>query len=283
VVSVVIPARDAAGTLPAVLAALGPDLDVVVVDNGSRDATAALAAAAGARVVEAPRPHRALARNLGAAAARGDKLLFLDADCVPAPGWAAALAGCLDAAELAGGPVLLSTAEPPSAHERFDALWRLQQERTVREGGWSGGGNLGIARAAFERLGGFDTWYRAGDDVDLCVRAGMAGMTLAWCPGAEVTHPAARSLAEVLRRALRQGASGTRQHRRLEGRVGRRCWHRPGAALKGGAALAVLGIDAAALDPAERRRMARIARADYAARMAGSLWGDVWPRGRLQR
>ena len=274
----VIPARDAAHSLPAVLAGIGPDVEVVVVDNGSRDATAEVAERAGARVVRAPRPHRAAARNLGADAATGDRLLFLDAECVPAPGWAAALAGCLDEHELAGGPVELSTLEPPSALERFDLRWRLHQERHVTEGGWSGGGNLGVRREAFERLGGFDLWYRAGDDVDFCIRAAGAGMTLGWCPGARVSHPAARTGSELLRRAFRQGASGTRHYRRLGGRVGRRCWYRPGAAVKGGAALAVLGIDDTGLDRSERARMARLARLDYAARMAGSLWGDIWPR-----
>ncbi|HEV2752263.1 MAG TPA: glycosyltransferase, partial [Solirubrobacteraceae bacterium] len=58
-VSVIVPARDAAATLPATLAALGaqagaPEHEVLVVDNGSRDATAALAREARARVLSLP-------------------------------------------------------------------------------------------------------------------------------------------------------------------------------------------------------------------------------------
>ncbi|MDQ3741860.1 MAG: hypothetical protein M3389_13050, partial [Actinomycetota bacterium] len=56
-VTVVVPARDAAAVLPATLAPLTGE-DVVVVDNASRDGTAAVARAHGARVVSEPRPSR---------------------------------------------------------------------------------------------------------------------------------------------------------------------------------------------------------------------------------
>jgi 4,4'-diaponeurosporenoate glycosyltransferase len=93
-VSVVIPARDEESTLPALLRSLqalavGVD-QVLVVDDGSRDATAAVAQDAGAIVLSAGEPPRgwtgkAWACHLGAQAATGDVLLFLDADTVLAP------------------------------------------------------------------------------------------------------------------------------------------------------------------------------------------------------
>ena len=90
--SVIIPTLDAAASLPATLAALaqsrGLVREIIVCDGGSRDATAALAAAAGARVVSAPRG-RGVQLAAGAAAAGGDWLLFLHADTRPEPGWAA--------------------------------------------------------------------------------------------------------------------------------------------------------------------------------------------------
>ncbi len=65
-------------------------VEIIVVDGGSDDATAAVAAKHGARVVRSPRGRgRQLAR--GAAEASGEWLLFLHADTVPEPGWAAAL------------------------------------------------------------------------------------------------------------------------------------------------------------------------------------------------
>ncbi len=93
--SVVIPALDAARTLPAALAALEPARarellgEVVVADGGSIDGTAAVAEAAGARVVQAPRG-RGAQLAAGATAARGDWLLFLHADTRLDSAWCAA-------------------------------------------------------------------------------------------------------------------------------------------------------------------------------------------------
>jgi GT2 family glycosyltransferase len=278
VISVVIPARNAERELVATLAPLA-GLDVVVADNGSSDATAAVARAHGARVVTLDRPSRPAARNHGAAAARGSLLLFTDAGCVPDGDWAERLGACLARHPLAGGPVRVTMSADPSATERFDALWRFKQERAVNEGGWSAGANLGVTREAFARLGGFDESYAAGDDVDLCVRARRAGLELGWCAGAAVAHPASRTLAEVGRRAMRQGLSSTRLARATGGEVGRRHWRRPGGLGRGRAALRALGVDVDALDPRERRRMALMARFDYAARFAGSAWAEVTRAG----
>jgi glycosyltransferase involved in cell wall biosynthesis len=91
--SVVIPAYDAERTLGLVLAALLPQLaprdEVIVVDDGSRDGTAAVAREHGARVVETDhRGYAGGARNRGWEASRGDVVVFLDADVEPNPGWA---------------------------------------------------------------------------------------------------------------------------------------------------------------------------------------------------
>jgi 4,4'-diaponeurosporenoate glycosyltransferase len=111
-VSVVVPARDEALSLPALLDSLRrldvPVADVVVVDDGSRDATAEVARAAGATVLPAGAPPpgwtgKAWACHVGAGATSGDLLLFLDADTVlAAPD---ALAGLLEMHARHGGLV----------------------------------------------------------------------------------------------------------------------------------------------------------------------------------
>lgn len=90
-VSVVIPVRDDSRTLAECLAALAaqsrPADEIVVVDNGSSDASAAVAACAGARVVRCLDPGIPAASATGYDAATGDLLLRLDADCRPSPTW----------------------------------------------------------------------------------------------------------------------------------------------------------------------------------------------------
>lgn len=90
--SVVIPARNAAASLPATLAALGPwPREVIVADCGSADGTAVVAAELGARVVPAPEG-RGVQLAAGVAAASGEWLLLLHADTVLGSGWAEAVA-----------------------------------------------------------------------------------------------------------------------------------------------------------------------------------------------
>jgi glycosyltransferase involved in cell wall biosynthesis len=91
-VSVVVPARDSTRTLPRVLAALrdelGPDDELLVVDNGSTDDTVEIARSAGATVIEAlPAGSVGRARNRGWDSAGNDVVVFLDADAIVVPGW----------------------------------------------------------------------------------------------------------------------------------------------------------------------------------------------------
>jgi glycosyltransferase involved in cell wall biosynthesis len=273
---VVIPARNAAHSLPGTLAAVraqGIEHEVVVVDAASTDDTAAVAAEAGARVVRSARRNRALARNLGAHAATGAAIAFIDADCTPQPGWLEAISACLEDVPLVAGPVRFTATRPESASARYDLLWRVPQERYVAEGGVAGGGNLAVRRDAFEAVGGFDIAFHAGEDTDFCLRAGAAGLAIGYCPAADVSHPAATRLRDVLRRGFEQGASARRIARRHAPRAGRRYWNRPGGLVRPGAALRALGVESRA-----DLRVELVARLDYAARMAGSLWAELVPR-----
>jgi GT2 family glycosyltransferase len=267
-IAIIIPARDAERVLPATLAALGDAPEVVVVDNGSRDATAAAAVAHGARVVHEPRPSRAIARNTGAWATTAERLAFLDADCVPQPGWLAALDRCLDEHALVGGRVIVRTGTPPNTVERFDAAWRFRQDRTIAEQGWAVTANLGVHASLFRDLGGFDERYRhSGEDVDFCLRAGDAGTPPTYCADAAVVHEAESRVGAVVRRGLRQGHAGAQLHAFTGGRMGRDDWKHPRPMLFGPYALERFGLD----DPS----LTWLARADYAARVAGSAWAAL--------
>jgi GT2 family glycosyltransferase len=278
-VSVIVPVRDGAATLPALLESLrrqtlAPErFEVIVVDNASRDGSGEVAARAGAQVVSEPVPNRARARNQGVAAARARLYAFTDADCVAGAGWLEALVGCAPRAPLVAGSIEIRTRERPNAVERFESLWRFGQESWVRQG-WAATANLAVAADAFAAVGGFDpAWRHVAEDVDLCVRAGRAGFDLGWCPEATVEHLAERSLRPVLERLFIHGYSSNQAVYRLG--MGYRAWRDPWPALSGRRALQIVAGPTDGLSPAELRRMARLARLGYGARVLGSLWAEL--------
>ncbi|HVE69379.1 MAG TPA: glycosyltransferase [Solirubrobacteraceae bacterium] len=278
-VSVIVPVRDGAGSLPALLGSLDRQtldrarFEVIVVDNGSRDGTAQVAREGGARVVAEPIPNRARARNRGAAAARADRFAFTDADCEADPGWLEALLACAGRAPLLAGPVRVATGDPPNLVERYEALWRFAQEHWVADG-WAATANLCVERAAFEEVGGLDPAYRhIGEDVDLCLRARRAGLALELCEGAVVYHQAEDRLSPMLRRAFFHGYSAGQLSRRMG--IGEFAWRHPMPLVVGRAAMGQVGIGPERVDRAEWRRMSRLARLAYGARMAGSAWAEL--------
>jgi GT2 family glycosyltransferase len=189
-VSVVIPARDAAATIGATLAALaaqGAD-EVIVVDDASTDATAAMANAAAVvtQVVRGPGRGPGAARNRGVEVATGEAIAFLDADCVPQPGWLCAGLQALQQADLVQGR---TTPAPEAQRGPFDrTLW------VVAPTGLFETANLFIRRELFERLGGFEPWLapahgkELGEDVWFGWRATRSGARTTFCPAALVHH-----------------------------------------------------------------------------------------------
>ena len=279
-ISVVVPARNGEGSLPALLDSLARQtlgrerFEVVVVDNASSDRTAELARAAGAVVVSEPLPNRSRARNRGIEAARAPWVAFTDADCVASPRWLEELLGCSGRAPLVAGPVVTTVSgERPNAVERLEQRWRFSQEEWVQQG-WAATANLMVERAALEALGGFDAAYRhAGEDPDLCLRARAAGFELGWCPAAEVTHEAESRIGPVLRRAFRHGHGAHQADVRLG--KGHRAWRDPTPLVSRDRALERLGVRPSELEPSELARLGRLARLSYAARVAGSVWAEI--------
>lgn len=123
--SIVIPALHAAATLPAALAALG-DQDIVVADAGSADGTAAVAAAAGALVVQAPRG-RGSQIAAGVEAAAGPWLLLLHADTRLAPGWEQAVRAAMrDPSRAWHGRFTLDDEQPAARRLERAVAWRCR-------------------------------------------------------------------------------------------------------------------------------------------------------------
>lgn len=277
--SVIIPVRNGARSLPPLLESLaGQTLEahryeVIVVDNASSDETAAVATRFGVHVVHEPVPNRSGARNRGAAAARSRLYAFTDADCVADARWLEELLGHAEVAPLVAGDVRLRTSPQPNVIERFELLWRFGQAAWVQQG-WAATANLLVHADAFEAVGGFDpSWRHIGEDVDFCFRARDAGYQLAYCPTAIVEHEGERDLGPLLKRCFRHGYSVNQAFYRLG--AGYRAWRDPVPALFGDRALRLSGHSPEGVDPTEWRRMARVARWGYAARVVGSLWAEL--------
>jgi glycosyltransferase involved in cell wall biosynthesis len=161
VVTVVVPARDAAATLGATLDGLAAQViddafEVVVVDNGSLDTTPEVAEGAGiGRVIRRERgAGPGAARNDGVAAASAPLIAFLDSDCIPAPGWLAAGVRALEDADLVQGrvnPIEGSHIGP------FDRTLSVQSEYGLYETA-----NLFVRKEWFDRAGGFQDFIPAG-------------------------------------------------------------------------------------------------------------------------
>lgn len=171
-ISVVIPTLDAAGELPATLAALaGCRLvrEIVIADGGSADGTAAIACTAGAKTIVASRG-RGVQLAAGAALATGHWLLFLHADCRPLPGWERAVADFIaqpDAARRAGY-FKLALDDTSAAARRLERIvaWRCRALALPY-----GDQGLLIARALYDAVGGFAP-IPLMEDVDLVRRLG---------------------------------------------------------------------------------------------------------------
>ncbi|HWF72455.1 MAG TPA: glycosyltransferase [Solirubrobacteraceae bacterium] len=277
-VTVVVPARDAERTLPLTLAGLGEQdgsLEVIVVDNGSRDGTAELASRAPvvSRVISRERGEGpGAARNAGAEAAAGSVIAFLDADCRPAPGWLAAGVRALDGADLVQGRVL---PDPSVALGPFD--------RTLSVGAAHGlfeTANLFVRREVFERAGGFGAGLEPsggapfGEDVIFGWRAVRAGARTGFCADALVYHEvsargAGDFVAERARLALFPALAAAVPELR-EGFFYRRVFLSPRSA---GFDLAVAGAALGAVLPS--RRVALAAAAPYLLLLAREArrWG----------
>jgi GT2 family glycosyltransferase len=278
-VTVIVPVRDGERELPGLMETLAAQtlarerFELIVVDNASRDSTATVARAAGATVVSEPVPNRARARNRGAGAANAALLAFTDVDCRPDAGWLEALVGCAGVAPLVAGPVEVSTSAAPNSIERFEKLWRFSQEAWVKLG-WAATANLMVHRDAFEAVGGLDPAYRRiAEDADFCIRAGRAGHALGYCPDALVRHAAESRMRPFLRRAFNHGYSSSQALRRIG--VGHEAWREPGRLVRGNGAMRQLGLDRDMFEEGEWRRMQRLARLAYGARMAGSVWATM--------
>ncbi len=212
-ISVVIPHLNQPDFLERCLASLvnglRPPDEVIVVDNGSRELPTAICSAYGAQLLTEAEPGPGPARNRGVAAASGDILAFIDADCLADPGWLAAAETAMTdpAAAILGGDVRIALADParPTMTEAYESLYAYRMDRYIAREGFTGTGNLVVRRAVLQDVGAF-AGIAVAEDRDWGQRATAKGHVIRFVPQMRAYHPARQSVAELCTKWDRQSA-----------------------------------------------------------------------------
>jgi GT2 family glycosyltransferase len=169
-----------------------PNFEVLVVDDGSKDNTAAIAAQYEVKLIRTPNYGLSHARNVGWQAASGEIVAYIDDDAYPDADWLTFLAHTFRMGDYAGvggpnipppddGPIAACVANSPGGPRQV-LLTDTEAEHIP-------GCNMAFLRSALKAMGGFDVQFRAaGDDVDMCWRLQERGWKLGFSPAAQVWH-----------------------------------------------------------------------------------------------
>jgi GT2 family glycosyltransferase len=180
-----------------------PDFETIVVDDGSTDDTAEIAARYGVQLISTENRGLSAARNTALAAATGEVVAYIDDDARPDPMWLCYLVETLVTSAHAGvgGPNLA----PRTTDTIETAVGRTPGGPTHillsdTEAEHIPGCNMAFWRESLLDVGGFDPRFRvAGDDVDICWKLQAAGRTLGFSPAAVVWHRRRASIRAFLR------------------------------------------------------------------------------------
>lgn len=202
--SVIIPAFNARHTLGACLAALQQqtvpqdEMEIIVIDDGSRDGTGQLAKEMGATVLrQARNSGQAAARNIGIRLAQGKIICFTDADCIPQTDWVAQITAPLheDSRISAVKGVYFTRQRELIARfvqleyeDKYDKLRHFPRISFVDTY------SAAYRRAVLLQVGGFDERFPVAEDRELSYRVAAAGYEMVFQPAAKVCHLHANSV-----------------------------------------------------------------------------------------
>ncbi|NPA90603.1 MAG: exopolysaccharide biosynthesis polyprenyl glycosylphosphotransferase [Chloroflexi bacterium] len=213
--SVIIPAYNAEDTLEETLKALNRQTvprdryEIIVVDDGSTDNTARIAAQYADKVLEQPNQGPAAARNAGVAVASGDIVLFTDADCAPIPEWIERMTAPFEDPDVVGTKgAYLTRQKAPMARfvqqeyeDRYDRMKRFKYIDFIDTY------SAAYRRDVFLSNGGFDTVFPVAsvEDQEFSFRLAQKGYKMLFVPEARVYHHHNERLWDYIRRKFSIG------------------------------------------------------------------------------
>lgn len=194
-ISIIVPALNEERMIGKCLAALAaqnadPDrFEIIVVDNGSVDSTVATVREFHSQLnlsILSNRGHVSAVRNFGAAAARGEFLAFLDADCCAPPGW---LTRAIPLLQSGDGGVMGGYHAIPTPSSWIARAWWGDLSKTKKgQVSYIPSGTLLVSRRVFVELGGFDENLQTSEDFELCDRVASAGYQVLAYPELSTVH-----------------------------------------------------------------------------------------------
>lgn len=195
--------------LDALMPQVTDDIEVVVADNNSPTDLSEIASDfPGVRIVIETEKGAGPARNRGVAETTAPWLMFIDADCVPAPNWIATGRRIATLDTVIGGRVDLfdETLPPRSGAEAFETVFAFKMKSYLERGAFLGAGNLVTSRAVFDRVGGFRP--AVSEDKDWSQRAAQAGFALAFEDDFAAAHPSRQDWPALRRKWRRLTSEG---------------------------------------------------------------------------
>ncbi len=186
-----------------------PNYEVIVVDDGSKDATPTIAGEYGFRLISTENRGLSNARNTGMEAAKGEIVAYIDDDAYPDPQWLTYLAASFMSSSYAaiGGPNIAPSGDgwvaDCVANSPGGPIPVLVSDTEAEH---IAGCNMAFRKANLKAIGGFDPQFRtAGDDVDVCWRILERGWKLGYSPAAVVWHHRRNSLRIYVRQQVGYG------------------------------------------------------------------------------
>jgi glycosyltransferase involved in cell wall biosynthesis len=205
-ISVVTTVRNEARNIAALLDSLviqEPPIEIIVVDAGSEDPTRDVV-----KQYEKQYPFielyikggtRGAGRNFGIEKAHGEAVAFIDGDAIANPFWIRELRAGLATADVVAGRSIQIGYRPFEDLERVELIVRGVDVTPPSS-------NLAYRKAVLQQIGGFDEWMVTAEDIDLNLRAVLAGHRIAFRPNAIIYHRTRDSYFDFLRQAFWNGA-----------------------------------------------------------------------------